>query len=248
MDEIKKELGVSSQQEEEVKEYASQGQITYYMDKNQRSMILVAVGVAFCIISTLPFQISYINEGLASIIMFSMIAIGVAIFIITGMNMSDVSSFKEGEIFIDETTRYELSQKANVFNRRFAVHMAIGVGLCILSVFPFLLEEGIGFPEIYESLGIPYMIFLGLIAIGVMIFIISGSKKSMYEIILKGGEKTFGKEEDEDDGLIGTVIPIVAIVYVALGLIFNAWHPGWLLFPLATVITQAIDSFRNKDK
>lgn len=52
------------------------------------------------------------------------------------------------------------------------------------------------------------------------------------------------KHQPQIDFPLGT---IAVITYIAIGCIYNLWHPGWLIFFLVPIISSAIQAVRQKN-
>lgn len=43
------------------------------------------------------------------------------------------------------------------------------------------------------------------------------------------------------NSLISLVWMLCVFIYLVLGLFFGAWHPGWLIFALAPIVTHIVN-------
>lgn len=43
--------------------------------------------------------------------------------------------------------------------------------------------------------------------------------------------------------IISLIWMLTVLIYLALGFFFGAWHPGWLVFALAPIVTHIIKIF-----
>lgn len=60
----------------------------------------------------------------------------------------------------------------------------------------------------------------------------------------QGGKKA---DEGKKEGIIEALLmPVCALVYVAIGLIFHVWHPTWLLFIFGAIACAALETARKK--
>jgi hypothetical protein len=86
-------------------------------------------------------------------------------------------------------------------------------------------------------------------AFSVFLFIHAGSALSAEGIIADNASHLKEMESDKRNGWIwALVMPLTAMAYLALGFIWNAWHPGWLVFPVAAMACTGITEWRNSRK
>jgi asparagine N-glycosylation enzyme membrane subunit Stt3 len=49
--------------------------------------------------------------------------------------------------------------------------------------------------------------------------------------------------------IIKTVLwPVTGVLYVILGVVFHAWHPGWVIFLVAAVVQTVIKAIEKSNK
>lgn len=131
------------------------------------------------------------------------------------------------------------------FSKLYSVFAAISVGLYILSPIVFILLEPIS--GLAATIG-----FLLFAAIPTSIFVLFGIKEDYYKEQLgidkrsrrKGGQSE--RADKEDDPFIGAIYIVATIVFLLLGFIGSWWHPGWLVFLLATAIVMLRESSRAR--
>lgn len=63
------------------------------------------------------------------------------------------------------------------------------------------------------------------------------------EDYLKENEKY--EESSKHAWIHGVIWPLTIVVFLAIGFIWDAWHPGWLVFPAAAVFTTAYTAWKG---
>ncbi|MGL4335882.1 MAG: permease prefix domain 1-containing protein [Turicibacter sp.] len=129
----------------------------------------------------------------------------------------------------------KMTEDYEAFRKKFSIGMAIGVGLCILAcAVMVLLTEIFNVPE---SIGTT--VFLCLIAIAVIDFVYFGIQSEKYESHQK---KSPPKQQDSRaEALQGIIMISCTIVYLIIGFVYTAWHPGWIIFPIGGLLCAIIN-------
>lgn len=100
-------------------------------------------------------------------------------------------------------------------------------------------------------------LFFVMIAAGVALCILSGRKDDYYRELYG-----LGCDEENDNGQAGDdekrhpistlfasiAFPVAAAIYVCIGVFFDLWHPGWMIFLGCTAITAAIAAWEEYRK
>ena len=136
---------------------------------------------------------------------------------------------------------------------RYNIQIVIGVALCIVAFIPVIVGETI-FRDFGEKVGMAMM--LSIIAVAVYLFVSAGVEMCAYEELVKqnrvrGDEKYLNEDYDFAEaesvqaakwiGRIHAMMwPIVVGIYLYLGFIRNLWHPGWVVFAIAGMISPVI--------
>ncbi|NLC84298.1 MAG: hypothetical protein GX749_04380 [Ruminococcaceae bacterium] len=225
--------------EEEVREYIS---------VNRNAGLLIGLGV-FLIISGVALMVflagmgdsgifsnGQINDAggvIGVIVMFLFIAIGVGLFIFSGIQVERFKYLEKGFVLPDNL-REEISRKYDKQTPSFTAAIIIGVGLCILSPVPVLLTAVISGFEGYAAAAL----LLLLVAIAVFIFIKAGMARESYQRLLQIEDYSPEKiAADKVTGAVaGVVFPLAALFYLYLGFFRGLWHPGWLIFPVVGIL------------
>ena len=95
-------------------------------------------------------------------------------------------------------------------------------------------------------------VFFAMLAPAVALCILSGRKDGYYRELYG-----LGRDDDEDDDVdddrkhpisslfASIAFPVAAAIYVCIGLFFDLWHPGWVIFLICTAITAAIAAWED---
>jgi uncharacterized protein YxeA len=219
-----------------------------YISANRNAGLLIGLGV-FLIISGVALMVFLAGMGdsgifsdgkindaggvIGVIVMFLFIAIGVGLFIFSGIQMERFKYLEKG-FTLPDNLREEISRKYDKQTPSFTAAIIIGVGLCILSPVPVLLTAVISGFEGYAAVAI----LLLLIAIAVFIFIKAGTARESYQRLLQIEDYSPEKvAADKVTGAVaGVVFPLAALFYLYLGFFRGLWHPGWLIFPVVGIL------------
>lgn len=217
-------------------------EVNAYISTNRNTGLLIGLGV-FLVISGVSllvllagmgesglFSSSEINEqgGVFGLIaMFLFIAIGVGLFIFSGIQMERFKYLEKGFVLPDHI-REEISRKHDKQTASFTAAIIIGVGLCILAPVPVLLTVVIAGFESYVAVAL----LLLIIAIAVFLFIKAGTARESYQRLLQIEDYSPEKiaVDKVTNAVAGVIFPLTALVYLYLGFFRGLWHPGWLIF------------------
>lgn len=142
------------------------------------------------------------------------------------------------QAFLQNTKLYE---EYLTFKKKFGLAIAVAVGLFILAPAMYVVFE-----SLYgETSILAIATFFLSIACGVGIFIYFGVQDDKYKMLLNikdhahSGKSSFS-------GLIASIIfPIATILFLYVGLFWNMWHPGWIVFPISGIIVGISESIYN---
>ena len=144
-----------------------------------------------------------------------------------------------------------LAEEYRRYQDRKHVMIAAAVALFILSPFTQNLFENLFYLEAFGN-----FLFFSMIAAGVALCILSGRRDDYYAELFSLGKD----EDDEEDGAedanyrVATLFssiafPIGAVIYLCIGVLWDLWHPGWLIFVVCgalTAVIAGIEYFRQQ--
>lgn len=262
IDELKEELGIKSATSnaeptmEQTLPFVSDDEVMQYLNFKSQFSFMIAIGVSLCIVSVIPPTFDNMGD-LGTMIMFCIIAIAVAIFIIAGMKNTDFDQLEKKRFQTQLSLKTQIENEYQRFKPRYSTAIAIGVGLCIISpVLYMLVENTFDFPpfiamsRFYENDLVDGFASAALflsVAVAVFLFVSYGIRKGAYELILQNEKKHEEiKNEEQEEQLYNIIMPLAGIAYLVMGFCFGWWHPGWLIFPIAAILVQAIKYSRVK--
>lgn len=199
---------------------------------HKKFSIMIGLGVVSCIISliaaTLVYDIFH-SEIMQIILFFTFITIGVIIFIYYGTMYSRYEN-------VDKLYRekYKNREVPIEFSKKFSVVISVAVALCILGiVLAGVISEFTSLDSIIATA------FFLPISITVYMFIYYGMQYDIYSI---------KKPVDRNvaDKAHAVVMIIATMVFLIVGFLWNAWHPGWIAFVVGGLICGIISVIANE--
>lgn len=133
------------------------------------------------------------------------------------------------------------------FRSQFAIAITAGVILCILAVVMCQV-----FQSIFGNGTISIVVFFLLIAAAVGLFVYYGMQKSYWEeqiayyqsSSLPDSQLTppsaVKKKESLSERLSGAIMLLATAFFLLIGFLFDMWHPGWIVFPIAGILCGVI--------
>ncbi len=118
--------------------------VTGYLEMQKHRAILIALGVFLCITCPVPAILSGLynsapRETVGVIGLFIMIAVAVALFIISGIQAGRYDHLHKEDYMLDTASVSAVTERRNRFRTPYAVTLSIGIMLCILTPTPAIL-------------------------------------------------------------------------------------------------------------
>ncbi|WNS41896.1 permease prefix domain 1-containing protein [Paenibacillus sp. MMS20-IR301] len=228
-----------------------------------RAGLLVGLGVALCMIGTAllilitslaenGFMRSYISEdalGVFGVVTLLVLLVpAIAMFIYSGMKMEKYKFIQSG-FSLPHHLQAEIEQKQSSFAATYTLSLITGVGLCILSTVAIFVASAFG--DTASTYGI--VVLLAVVAVAVFLFVYYGNIRGAYQLLLKTGEFTDAKkEENRVIGAVAAIVwPLVTCIFLISGLVYNQWQINWILFPVTGILfgvfSAAYNILKGKD-
>ena len=216
-----------------------------FLEENEKSALLLAVGIFLCIICLIPLiildNLTSFGDAVGTPIMFALVAIAVTLFIISGQKMKKFEYLEKEGIDTEYGVSGMVSEKKTKFEPKHNLSIVIGVVLFILSIVPTIIIESIlGENKITEAVE-PSLLFL-FVAVGVAIITRSSTIMNGYHKLLEEESFTREKKAKKSSPSPALVIfwCIAASLYIVLSFITKRWDLTWLIWVIAGILTPVV--------
>lgn len=179
-------------------------------------------------------------EGLGVAGLLGMAAIGAAVLILCGMQMSKYDYLEKERIRLEYGVAGITEKKKDAFAPILRGSVAVGVMLCVLGVIPVILSETFKWMEQY---GIVLMFCM--VSLAVFLFVCTGIINSSFTKLLQ--QEDYTPENKEFSKKIGPVAGIYWCLITAIFLAIGFWtkdQAGWefapLIWPVAGILFGAL--------
>lgn len=179
--------------------------------------------------------------GIGVILLFLLIAIGVAIFIVIGNMDKEYEYLSDEFLVLDYGVRGIVEKEKNEFHLKFVIVNVIATVMCILSVIPLFtaltLEGSVSAGDEDFVYVVATDVLLLMIAIAVFLFVLVNSQHGIYEQLLQEGEYTLkNKSMKKRNATIMSIYwCLMTAIYLGVSFLTSAWHITWIIWPVAGV-------------
>lgn len=208
-----------------------------------------AVAVALCVLSPIPlillsgmseYMQAGISEGMAAgvgmTILLVMVAIGVAVLVYTGMQMEPYEYLEKEKLTLQYGVKGFALKTREAFRRTYNLSVTAGTTLCILGVVPLMAAAAFSAPDMVYIYCVALL--LGLIAVGVFLFVWAGGIKESCDKLLQEGDYTPEKKEvhRKTSFFPGVYWCLVTAIFLGVGLYCNEWRYAGIIWPVAALL------------
>ncbi len=220
--------------------YASQEVVEAYLLNKKQGAHKIAAGVAILIASILlpmTFQ-----ETFSYVLFMMVIAVGVAILVWQGLSVQAYKELETQPLVFDDSFIQDFRQKSLVNRKRYGLLIVTGIVIIIVSFgIPFLTADNVHADSDFLLALMPL-----IWAFAVYLFIIAGSAMEGERLVANNEEYVKENEKSSKHSWIHALIwPLATVVFLATGLMWDAWHPGWLVFLVGTAIIIAYTTWKS---
>lgn len=215
-------------------------------------LILSGVTLMLFLSEVLPSKQGFDMEALSGIVFFLFVATAVAIFIVSGLQMS---YFEKKYPYIEN---FYTDEEKETFHKKLIIFITTGVVLIIFGIVIAIGMDAVisyGHPLRESVDGLSGTIFMLLVTIAVILFAYAGTQDSKYNIdhynlMHDHNSKTY--KNDKKIGLIcGCIMMVATMIYLACGFIGNLWQTAWVVYPIfgiACGITAIVINRNNEEE
>lgn len=164
---------------------------------------------------------------------------------------------KQQPCSIDFGTADYIHNERENYRITYALLNSIGVIFCILCFVPLVVMSESGWRGSWENFGV--VILLALVAIGVFLIIVAGTRSSAYDTLLKlndmdtmGGNFVSSQKGQVryDNKVVAAIMsvywPTVTCIYLVWSFLSYDWHITWIIWVIAGVIESFIKNLYRK--
>ena len=234
----------------------SREEVADFLALSRESAPRIATGVLLCILSPVCLLLmgvlseksavfgnaallpENVAGGIGLTVLLALIAIAVAVFITTGMRLSQYEYMEKELLDIPEDVACTVAEEKENFAVTFRYSITIGVVLCIVGVIPLVALSIFTQEDLFMVIGV--CILLVFVAVGVFFIVHAGMIQGSYDKLLQIGDYTPGKKKAEK--LSGAYWSIVVAIYLGYSFLTGNWGFSWVIFPVAGVLFGAISA------
>ena len=257
-DEPAPELFIEEQNNDFRKRKVTLAEANKFMELRDRAAVRIATGVAMCIFSPvlLIMMGGYAETGKIAIsenmaggfgvaILLVIVAFAVMLFITSGSRLKKYEYIETELLDLEYGIAGIVEKKKEDYSGTYKVSVALGVGLCILSVVP--LFVAVAFTEADHVMVTMVGLLLTLVAIGVFMIIKSVMINETYEQLLEEGDYTQEKKiEAKKNNNLATAYWCCALaIFLLWSFLSGDWHITWVVWPVAGILFGAVCAVAN---
>ena len=228
-----------------------------FLAVNKKRSVLTPLGVALCILGAVPTiliecfdKTEKLADMLGAPLLFIMVAIGVALFIISGQKMKPYDYLSKEGIDTEYGVSGMAGDKKAKYEPKHTIFIVVGVILLILSFIPTIIIDA-AFPDSSTADSVSGALFFGMVALGVALLTHTGIIMGGYKKLLE--EEDFSREKKQHRGFTSPAMMIywcvITAIYLGWSFLADAWRISWIVWVLGAVLCPVVAIlFRNKDE
>lgn len=252
------ELFIEEQNNDFRKRKVTLAEANEFMELRDRAAVRVATGVAMCIFSPvlLILMAVYAEAGIIAIteemaagfgvaILLIIVACAVMLFITSGSKLKKYEYIETELLDLEYGIAGIVEKKKENYADAHKVSVALGVGLCIMSVVP--LFVALAFTEADHVMVTMVGLLLTLVAGGVFMIVRTVMIHETYERLLEEGDYTQEKKiEAKKNNNLATAYWCCALaIFLLWSFLSGDWHITWVVWPVAGIMFGAVCAVAN---
>lgn len=215
--------------------YASRETVEGYLAQKRKKALKIGLGVALIVLGLVFPMVR--RGGMGSILFLLTAAIGGVFLLVQGFSPKNYEKLELQPLTFDPQFIRKFQVEYAQHRRRYGLWVITGVLLILLS---FALK--ILMTNFTTTLGNRGNFILPVLwALATFLFIIAASAFKSERVIAENEKHMEEADKSRKYGWVFAAgMPLAAMVFLAIGLVWDAWHPGWLVFPITAFICMAI--------
>ena len=225
-----------------------------YLSTQRQSARTIALGVLLCVLCPallilLGGLAEYggpISEGVAvalgMVALFGLIAIGVVLFIVTGIRTSRFNVWHTEGFETAYGVSGMVKEKRRAHEQTYTVGLTVGIVLCILAVLPLIVAGAMNVSD--RILTVFLSMMFPIIAVGVYLIVRVGVVRGSFTFLLNEIETSEeAKKQNKTEEALTSVYWCVAIAgYLTWSFLTGDWGTTWIIWPIAGVLFGAVSA------
>lgn len=226
-----------------------------YMESVERLSIRIAIGIMLCILSPMCLVLlgGFAGEGvvwlpseglavgIGMVVLFLLVGAAVAIFIPTGMKLSEFSYLDRERFLLEYGAEGIVEKKRAAYEPRYRTLVTLGVMMCIFSAIPLVVFGAMNASAII-LIACTALILL-ICSIAVALIVRASYVNGSYLRLLQRGE--FSEESKQQtkkkETLESAFWALVTAIYLGSSFLSGAWHITWIIWPVAACLFPALE-------
>lgn len=178
--------------------------------------------------------------GAGVVILLLLVTAAVAIFIFSGMKTEEYQYLEKDRIETEYGVSGMVKEQKRQFQGTYTICNIVGTCCCILAVLP--LFAVLMFTEDDFMLSSAVCVLLFIVAVGVFVFTLAGTRwESMQKLLQEGDYTAVNKKNQAAFEPVAKVYwLIVTAAYLGYSFAVNDWRMSWIIWPVAGVLFAAV--------
>ncbi|HNW04991.1 MAG TPA: helix-turn-helix transcriptional regulator [Oscillospiraceae bacterium] len=243
LDYLLKEERAGAAADEEAGYYASREAVDGFLLSKRQGALHIGIGVAVLICSLI---FTFVPGGNPGVVLFLLgAAAGVGVLVAQGFRPKRYAQLETQPLTFDSAFLKEFRNAYAARRKRYGLLIVVGIAVVIASFAGKVLIDSL--PAVSGTWADAFL--PPMWAVAVFLFIYAGSALGAEGMIADNAAHVKELAEDKENGWIWAfMMPLAAMAYLAIGFLWGAWHPGWLVFPVTVMICLGITGWRNSKK
>lgn len=226
-----------------------------YMENVASLSKRIAIGVMLCILSPVCLLLlggfadvgvawlpsENLAFGIGMVVLFLLVGAAVAIFVPTGMRLSEFSWLDQERFLLEYGVEGIVEKKRSAYAPRYRTRVTLGVILCIFSAIPLVVLGAMNASGMILISCTALILVICSVAVAIIVraSYINGS----YLRLLQTGEfsEESKKRSKKAETVEGAYWALVTAIYLGGSFLSGAWHLTWIIWPVAACLFPALE-------
>lgn len=228
-----------------------------FMQWRQNAAKRIALATFLCILCPVPLMLlgaateiptfgmsENLAAGIGVVLLILMVAAAVAVFVFCDFKNAPYEFLQKENFETEYGVTGMVREAQNAYRTTYVKSNTIATCLCVLSPIPLLIGA---FTENGLFVVLMLCVTLGVVGVGVTLFILAGTRWESMQMLLKEGDYSdTRKKRRKVTEVISTVYWLSATaIYLGWSFLTNDWHMTWLVWPIAGVLFAGVQAICN---